>query len=491
MDIELLHRLQFAATISFHFIFPPMSMGVGLLLLYFGIQSVRTNDSRWRQLSLFWTKLYGLIFSMGVATGIVQEFQFGTNWSIYSRFVGNIFGALLAAEGIFAFMLEGGFLGLMLFGGYRLGNRLWLFATSMVVLGAHFSALWIIMANSWMQTPAGFELRDDGFGEQAFMTSFSDVVFTDSFLPRIIHTWAASWMIGAALVMSVAAYYLLKDRFVEQAQLMIKGALPVFTVFSVAQLLLIGRAQAESVAANQAVKLAAMEGVFETTSCAPMTIVGWVDTASRTVTGIEIPCLLSLLVGGSTDTVVQGLNDFPEADWPLVNLVFQTYHFMINLSVLFVLVGLVALFLLWRGRLQQSSLILKVLVVTIVATQMVSIAGWWTAEFGRQPWIVWELLRTEDAFSPNVTRLQVTTSLTLFVLLYLVLLVVFLWLFDRHIKKGPPPVPDLDHTESLPDSFAEIFRSKSRQHRASIDIEGVPAQPQGAGTQGDEAEERG
>jgi cytochrome d ubiquinol oxidase subunit I len=473
VDVELLHRIQFAATISFHFIFPPMSMGVGLVLMIFGIQSVRTNDPKWRQLSLFWTKLYGLIFSMGVATGIVQEFQFGTNWSVYSRFVGNIFGALLAAEGIFAFMLEGGFLGLMLFGGYRLGNRLWLFATSMVVLGAHFSALWIIMANSWMQSPRGFELRDDRFGTQAIMTSFAETVFTPTFGPRIWHTWTASWMVGAALVLSVAAYYLLKDIYVEQAKAMMRIALPIFTVFAVLQLALLGRASAESVAEHQAVKLAAMEGLFDTTSCAPMTVLGWVDTASQTVTGIQIPCLLSILVGGSTDTVVQGLNDFPQEDWPIVNLVFQTYHTMINLAMLFVAVGLLACLLWWRGRLWTTPWMLRVLVGIIVLTHVSTIAGWWTAEFGRQPWIVWELLRTEDAFSPNVTRLQVTISLVLFVALYSVLLVVFLWLLDKHIKKGPYAVPDVEHTDSLPDTFAEIFRSKNRQPRASIDVEAV------------------
>ena len=165
-----------------------MSLGLGLILVIFGVKSVRTNDPKWRQLSMFWTKIYGLIFAIGIATGIVQEFQFGTNWSVYSRFVGNIFGSLLAAEGIFAFMLEGGFLGLMLFGGTRLGNRLWLFATTMVVVGATFSATWIVMANSWMQTPAGYEIKDVGQGDQAFMTSFQEVVFTPSFGPRILHT---------------------------------------------------------------------------------------------------------------------------------------------------------------------------------------------------------------------------------------------------------------------------------------------------------------
>ncbi|HSN76186.1 MAG TPA: cytochrome ubiquinol oxidase subunit I, partial [Anaerolineae bacterium] len=182
MDPEFLSRLKFVLTASFHFIYPPLSIGLGLLLVVLGILYLRTKDPKWRQLSFFWVKVYGLVFAVGVATGIVMEFEFGTNWADYSRFVGNIFGSLLAAEGIFAFFLEGGFLGLMLFGGNRLGPRLWLFATLMVAFGAHFSALWIVMANSWMQTPAGYELAQTPTGTVAFMTSFREVIFTPSFI---------------------------------------------------------------------------------------------------------------------------------------------------------------------------------------------------------------------------------------------------------------------------------------------------------------------
>src|SRR6187455_1810080 len=177
MDAETLSRIQFALTASFHFIFPPLSMGLGLMLVIIGIIYVRTKDPKWRRLAFFWTKVYGLIFAVGVATGIVQEFEFGMNWADYSRFVGNVFGSLLAAEGVFAFFLEGGFLGLMLFGGNRLGPRLWFFATLMVVIGAHFSALWIIMANSWMQTPQGYEIATDPAPARAVMTDFAQIVF--------------------------------------------------------------------------------------------------------------------------------------------------------------------------------------------------------------------------------------------------------------------------------------------------------------------------
>lgn len=459
----MLHRIQFALTVSFHFIFPPMSLGVGLILIIFGVKSVRTNDPKWRQLSTFWVKIYGLIFSMGIATGIVQEFEFGTNWSRYSRFVGNIFGSLLAAEGIFAFMLEGGFLGLMLFGGTRLGNRMWLFATSMVVLGATFSATWIVMANSWMQTPRGFEIRDVGQGPQAFMTSFYDVVFTPSFVVRILHLVAACWMVGASLVMSVGAYYLLKKRHIELAKTMVRVALPLFTVLAILQVAVFGANQATMVAREQPVKLAAMEGLYETTTCAPMYLFGWSDSDSRTTTGLKIPCLLSLLTDKSIDGTVTGLEATPVEDQPNVNLVFQVYHLMINLGMLFIAIGVFACAMwIWGRRLWDRRWLLRILVGTIVLTEVATISGWWTAESSRQPWIVWEVLRTNDATSPNVSFGQVLFSIIMFVVLYILVFVVFIRLLDRKIKEGPPPPVAEEETASLPDSFGEIFRKRSR-----------------------------
>ncbi len=463
MTTELLHRIQFGLTVSFHFIFPPMSLGLGLVLIIFGYKSVRTSDPKWRQLSIFWVKIYGLIFAMGIATGIVQEFEFGTNWSVYSRFVGNVFGSLLAAEGIFAFMLEGGFLGLMLFGGTRLGNRMWLFATTMVVVGATFSATWITMANSWMQTPAGFEISDVGQGDQAFMTSFQDVVFTPSFGPRIIHLVAASWMVGTSLVMSVAAYYLLRRRHVDLAKTMMRVALPIFTVLAVLQVFVFGANQAIEVANEQPAKLAAMEGLYQTTSCAPMFILGRTNPETQETTGLSIPCLLSFLTYQDTQQAVTGLEAFPEQDWPNVPLVFQVYHLMINLGMLFIAIGGLATGLwIWKRKLWDQRWMLWILVSTIVLTQIATLSGWWTAEFGRQPWIVWQVLRTEDAFSPKVTWAQVAFSIGMFVVLYVVVFAVFLTLLNRKIKEGPPPPPEEEATQSLPDSFGEIFRRRSR-----------------------------
>jgi cytochrome d ubiquinol oxidase subunit I len=465
MDAEFLSRVQFALTISFHFIYPPISMGLGLILVVFGLIYLRTNDPKWRELSFFWVKIYGLVFAMGVATGIVQEFQFGTNWATYARFVGNIFGSLLAAEGIFAFFLEGGFLGLMLFGGTRLGPRMWLLATFLVAFGAHFSALWILMANSWMQTPAGYELRDTAFGQMAFMTSFREVVFTPSFIPRLLHTWVASWMVGASLVLSVSAFYILRGRFVELAKDAFRVVLPIFAVLSVLQLIVFGADQAVETTTYQPTKLAAMEGLWETQSCAPMFLVGWVDEANRTTSGISIPCLLSFLAFDSVDAKVQGLNAFPPDTWAPVNLVFQVYHLMIQLGGAFVALGLAgALFYFWKQRIWRTRWLLWIFVLSIGLTQLATQAGWWTTEFGRQPWIVYGLMRTADAVSPTIAPWQVLASTLMFVVVYAILFSLFIYLLNEKIQRGIEPLEQLEiaPVATLPDTFREVFGRRGR-----------------------------
>jgi len=463
MSTEFLHRAQFAFTISYHFLFPPISLGLGLMLIIFGVQSVRTKQPKWRQLSLFWTKIYGLVFAMGIATGIVQEFEFGTNWSRYSVYVGNIFGSLLAAEGIFAFMLEGGFLGLMLFGGYRLGNKLWLFATCMVVGGATFSATWIVMANAWMQTPQGFEIRQGAQTQQAFMTSFREVVFTPSFAVRLSHTLVASWLVGAAFVMSIGAWYILRQRNVDLARTMLRVSVPLFTVLAVAQVALVGANQAINTTRNQPAKLAAMEGLYETRSCAPMYIVGWTNPDKQQTTGIAIPCGLSFLAYQNPNATVQGLDAIPRSDWAPVNLEFQVYHLMINLGMLFAAIGVVASGLwVWKRKLFNARWMMWVLVFTVGLTEVATIAGWWSAEIGRQPWTVWNLLRTGDSTSPNVSTTNVAPSLVMFIGLYAVLSWVFFRLLDKRLKAGLPEPQSEDTVASLPDSFGEIFGRKSR-----------------------------
>jgi cytochrome d ubiquinol oxidase subunit I len=475
MNPEFLSRLQFGLTASFHFIFPPISMGLGLMILVMSWKYLRTRDQTWREASFFWVKVYGLVFAMGIATGVVQEFEFGTNWSAYSRFVGNVFGSLLAAEGVFAFMLEGGFLGLMLFGGSRLGPRMWFWASFLVVFGAHFSAIWILMANSWMQTPQGYALQQSQWGLSAtggtiaFMTAFKDVVWTPSFLPRLLHTWVASWIIGSAFVLSVSAWYLMKKQHLDFAKKNLSLALKWFTVLAVLQVFIFGAQMAIAVTKNQQPKLTAMEGQWQPQSCAPLYLVGWVNESAQTTTGIKIPCLLSVLSYGSIHAAVPGLTQFPSDTWAPVNLTFQAYHAMIDLGFLFPLIGVVGLLYWWRRR--DGALprpILWVFVSTVFLAEIATIAGWWTAEIGRQPWIVWNVLRTSDSVSPTLRTGQVFASLLMFALLYLLLLVLFVFLLDRKIKRGPEPVEEAEAPEGLPNTIREMFRREPRAHGEEV-----------------------
>jgi cytochrome d ubiquinol oxidase subunit I len=464
MDPELLSRIQFALTASFHFIFPPISMGLGLMLVVMGIVYVRTRDPKWRQLSFFWVKVYGIVFALGVATGVVQEFEFGMNWADYSRFVGNVFGSLLAAEGVFAFFLEGGFLGLMLFGGNRLGPRLWLFSIFMVTFGAHFSALWILMANSWMQTPQGYEIVSDPAPARAVMTDFAEVVFTPSFIPRLMHVWAAAWTVGSALMLSVSAWYLLRRRHVDLAISNLRLALPFFILFSFSNLFIFGPNQAIEVTNEQPLKLASMEGLWQSTSCAPMYLLGWVDEATQTTTGISIPCLLSFLAYQDINATVQGIDAFsPPSPTPPINLVFQVYHVMINVAPLLAGIGALAgLWYVWGRRLLRSRLVLWLCVITVFAGEIAITAGWWTAEIGRQPWVVYDVLTTADGLSPTLSGLDVGLSLGGFIGLYAILFLLFLYLMNRKIQAGPEPLEEVETVavSSLPDTFREVFRKR-------------------------------
>ncbi len=440
-------------------------MGLGLMLVVIGVIYVRTKDPKWRRLSFFWVKVYGLIFALGVATGVVQEFEFGMNWADYSRFVGNVFGSLLAAEGVFAFFLEGGFLGLMLFGGNRLGPRLWLFSIFMVVFGAHFSALWIIMANSWMQTPQGFVIADTPAPARAVMTDFWQVVFTPSFWPRLIHVFMAAWTVGAALMLSVSSWYILKKQHLELAKSNLRVALPAFILFACANVFLAGPNQAIEVTQQQPLKLASMEGLWQSTSCAPLYLVGWVDETTQTTTGISIPCLLSVLAYLDPQATVAGIDSFAPDPTPPINLLFQVYHYMFGIGSLFVPIGLLAGFLYWRRqRLFTARWMLWVLVVTVFFVESAIIAGWWTAEVGRQPWVVYNVLATADGVSPLLGAVDVVMSLGMFVALYAMLLALFLYLLNRKIHEGPEELESVETADvsSLPDTFREIFSRRGR-----------------------------
>src|SRR5215471_18087945 len=321
MDVLTLSRIQFGATIAFHYLYPPLSIGLGLLLVLMEGAWLRTDKVLYHQMARFWTRVFALTFAIGVATGIVMEFEFGTNWATYSRFVGDVFGSALAAEGIFAFFLESGFLAVLLFGWDKVGRKMHFFSTCMVCLGAHFSAIWIVVANSWMQTPAGFHIVNSGLRARAEITDFWAMVFSPSSMDRLFHTLCGAWQAGAFLVVSVSAWYLLKGKHEDFARHSLRVGLTVGLVASLLQLVS-GHRSAQGVAKNQPVKLAAFEGLYETTNHAPLTMFGWVDESTGQVIGPKIPGLLSFLAHNDTDRFVTGLREAaPDPrDRPPVNL---------------------------------------------------------------------------------------------------------------------------------------------------------------------------
>ncbi len=440
MNVVLLSRIQFALTIAFHYIFPPISIGLGVILAVMEGLYLKTKNPLYERMTKFWVKIFGLVFAIGVASGIVMEFQFGTNWSYYSRYVGDVFGSALAAEGVFAFFLESGFLAVLLFGWKRVGPRMHFFSTLMVALGAMFSAIWIVVANSWMQTPAGYHIVGDGLRQRAEITDFWALVFNPSSMDRLLHVLLGAWQTGAWLVISVSAYYLLRKRFEDFAKASIKIALVVAMLTSVLQLFS-GHSSAILVSKYQPAKLAAMEGVYEKSAPAGMWLVGYVNEPREKVLGLGMPNLLSLMVHFNPSTPVPGLRSFPSKDRPPVQATFQAYHFMVMIGM--GLIGLSALgcFLWWRGKLFETSLVLKLFVIAVIGPQLANQFGWMTAEIGRQPWIVYGLLRTEQGVSRVVSSGAVLTSILLFTCVYALLLFLFLFLLNQKIQTGPVEDP--------------------------------------------------
>jgi len=446
METEILARIQFAFTVAFHYIYPPLSIGIGLLLVIFESSYIRTKKEIYHKLARFWTKIFALTFGIGVVTGIVMEFEFGTNWAVYSRFVGDVFGSALAAEGIFAFALESGFLGILLFGWNRVKPWVHLVSTIGVFLGSMFSAIWIVVANSWQQTPAGFHIVGEGFDARAEITDFWAMVFNPSSVDRLTHVWLGAFLAGAFLVMSVHAYYLIKGKYVEISKKAFKIALVVATVFSLGQLFT-GHQSADGVAENQPAKLAALEGHFESSAPADMYILGWVDKEKQEVTGIKVPGGLSFLLEYDFDAPVTGLNAFPENERPSqVNAVFQFYHIMVAIGMVLIFLTLYASFLWWRGKLFKKKWLLWIFVFAVFLPQIANQVGWFAAEMGRQPWVVYGLLRTDQAFSQAVSDNQILFSLILFFFVYSLLFVLFIYLLHKKIKHGPYEESENDET---------------------------------------------
>jgi len=437
MDTEILARIQFAFTIAFHYIYPPLSIGIGLIMVIMEGLYLKTKHKHYEILTRFWLKIFAITFGIGVATGIIMEFEFGTNWAVYSKYVGDIFGSALAAEGLFAFGLESAFLGVLIFGWNRVSPRVHFISTIGVFLGSMFSAVWIVVANSWQQTPAGYHIVGEGFNARAEVTDFWAMVFNPSSLDRIIHVWQGAFLSGAFLVLSVHAYYLLKGRYVELSKKAFKIALSLATVISLTQLLS-GHSSADGVAVNQPAKLAAMEGHYEASAPADLYLFGWVNNKTQEVTGVKIPGGLSFLVHQDFKAPITGLKAFKKEDRPgQVNAVFQFYHIMIAIGMGLIGLSLYASFLWWRGTLFNNTWLLKVFVFSALLPQIANQVGWFAAEMGRQPWIVYGHLRTNQGFSQAVSSNQILFSLILFLVVYSILFLLFLYSLNKKIKQGP------------------------------------------------------
>src|SRR6186713_135849 len=437
MDVEILARIQFAFTIAFHYIYPPLSIGLGLILVIMEGMYLKTGEIRYEQMTRFWIRIFALIFGIGVATGIIMEFEFGTNWATYSKYVGDIFGSALAAEGIFAFALESGFLGVLLFGWTRVSSRVHFFSTIMVFLGSVFSAIWIVVANSWQQTPAGFHIVGDGMNARAEITDFWAMVFNPSSVDRLLHVWIAAILAGAFLVLSVNAWYLVHKKHLEIARPSFKIALTVATIFSLLQLVT-GHHSAGGVAVNQPAKLAAMEGHYDSSARADMYLLGFVNNKTQKTTGLKIPGGLSFLVHWDFNAPVTGLNAFKPSDRPSqVNSVFQFYHLMIAVGMAMIGLTLYATWLWWKKKLFDRQWLMWIFAYSVLLPQIGNQAGWFTAEMGRQPWVVYGLLKTSDALSKVVSANQIIFSLILFTIVYIVLFALFLFLLNRKIQHGP------------------------------------------------------
>jgi cytochrome d ubiquinol oxidase subunit I len=440
MDLSLLSRIQFGLTVGFHYIFPPLSIGLGLFLVFMEGNYLRTGNPIYHQMTRFWVKIFGLIFALGVATGIVMEFQFGMNWAIYSRFVGDVFGSALAAEGIFAFFLESGFLAILLFGWNKVKPRTHFISTVLVALGAHFSAIWIVVANSWQQTPAGHHVVEYSGGTRAEILNFWQVVFNPSFLDRITHVFMGAWQAAAFFVLSVSAWYLLKKKHVEMATASMKIAVVVAVVASLLQLVT-GHSSGVTIAETQPAKLAAFEGHYPAEAPAGLYLLGWVDDEKESVTGIQIPGMLSFMVHGDATVPVTGLQAFPPEDRPPVNIVFQSYHAMVGIGFLLIFLSLLGAFMWKRGTLFTTPWLLWIFVFAVLLPQLANQLGWFSAEVGRQPWIVYGLLRTSEAISESVSASQVVGSLVLFGFIYLLLFALFVFLLNEKIQHGPDVEP--------------------------------------------------
>jgi len=433
MDVLMLSRLQFAAATIFHFLFVPLTLGLSVLIAIMETVYVKTGDEEYRRMARFWGKIFIINFAVGVVTGITLEFQFGTNWSRYSRYVGDLFGSLLAIEATLAFFLESTFLAVWVFGWRRLSPRLHALCIWLVALASNLSALWILIANAWMQHPVGYVLRNGRAELQDFLA-----VVTQPFAFQIfLHTIFGAYILTGFFVMGVSAYHLLRRQHTVFFSKSFRLALSLALVFSLGELVH-GHIHAGEVAKIQPAKLAAMESFWETRAEAPQTLFLIPDEKNQRnlVEFGRLPGVLSLLAYHSTKATVKGLKDFPPEDRPPVTVTFVAFRLMVALGLLFVLLTLVGWFK--RNKLESSPCFLKVMLYAIPLPYVALEAGWIVTEVGRQPWIVYGLMKTAAAVSP-IAASQVAISLAAFIAVYGLLGGVAFYLIRQHVRRGPEP----------------------------------------------------
>lgn len=415
-DAVFLARFQFAFTTAFHIIFPAFTIGLASYLAVLEGLFLKTRNPVYQKLYRYWVKIFAVAFGMGVVSGIVLSYQFGTNWAVFSDKAGPVIGPLMGYEVLTAFFLEAGFLGIMLFGMNKVGERLHFFATLMVAFGTVLSAFWILAANSWMQTPAGFALNEQG---QYIVTSWVEAIFTPSFPYRFVHMLLAAYLTTAFVVGAVGAWHLLKEKRSEVAQQMFSMAMWMALIVAPLQVF-VGDLHGLNTQEYQPAKVAAMEGHFTSETQAPLYLFGWPNEETQKVDyAIKVPGLASLILKHDIDAEVTGLDAFPRDEWPPVPIVFWSFRIMVALGVLMVVLGIWSACLRWRGRLYESRALLRAAVWMGPSGFIAVLAGWIVTEVGRQPWVVYGLLRTQDAVSP-IDAVGVAGSLIAFIVVYFI-----------------------------------------------------------------------
>jgi cytochrome d ubiquinol oxidase subunit I len=437
MDSALLvHRIHFAFTITFHYLFPQLTMGLAPLIVVLKTLALRKNDESYNQAARFWARIFGINFLMGVVTGIPMEFQFGTNWSHFSRFAGGVIGQTLAMEGVFSFFLESTFLGLFLYGEKRLGPRAHWWSALAVLAGSWLSGFFIIVTDAWMQHPVGYARAADGSLQLA---SFWELVLNPWAWWQYAHNMSGAVITGAIVMASVGAFYLLWGKFEGQGRIFVRVGVIAGLIFSVLQLFPTGDGQGRLIAENQPTTLAAMEALFVSQTGAPLVVLGQPNVKERKIDNpLAVPNALSFLTYREWKADVQGLDAFPLDLWPdNVALLYYSYHIMVGLGTFFIAIMAVAVFLLWRRRLFSSRWILWILMMALPFPYIANTAGWMTAELGRQPWLVYGLMRTSDGYSTMVSAGNGMFTLLGFLGMYMVLGILFLFLVRREIEQGP------------------------------------------------------